>query len=119
MVAVEERDMIGAAADGDLRKMEGEVAAWTIEGQVDLAKSLGFFAKSLQWITRGRDKHASSLADSVSGTFGLGGWGRSVAEPEVMIQEGEWAMTRLGLVMCSHQLGRRIFVGVLSSHVSY
>lgn len=31
-VVMEERDMVGAAADGDLRKREGEVAAWAIQG---------------------------------------------------------------------------------------
>lgn len=42
-----------------------------------------------------------------------------MVEPEAMLQEGDWAMTRLGLVICSQQLERRIFVGALSSHVSY
>lgn len=83
------------------------------------AKSLGRFAYSLQRRTRGRNKLASSLPDSVVGALGLGSWGGSVVEPEAMIHEGEWAMTRLGLVMCSQQLERRIFAGALSSHVSY
>lgn len=42
IVVIEERDMIGTAVD--MRKREGEAAAWAIQGRVEPAKSLGFFA---------------------------------------------------------------------------
>lgn len=32
IVVIEERDMIGTAVDSDLRKREGEAAAWAIQG---------------------------------------------------------------------------------------
>lgn len=32
ILAMEARDVLGAAVDGDVRKREGDVAAWKIQG---------------------------------------------------------------------------------------